>query len=645
MPPAPKAYVFEIAKDTENAKMSAWALQGMLNQQSAEVFLINNLWDVEPLKYCGKPFERYVSLPGRDGGLRALFQKYQKRVEKLFVYDPDKEWTWYLALMSAAQEDGVPVTETVKDELVSEFGWKGDIEDFRNRWPDRIAAYDWALINLMPHCTKKVVFATGNRRDNAKAERIGNPITDYAAASKGFVFWLDFEKERAEVEKIFRTPGYGVGTSLMGYGSTGDGCNLIANPHGIGYVVSELYANGSFWSSFPNPTKAYTQAPGHAVSAEPGKIYAHIMWSDGDNLEFDQNPLYKFWHDPARGKVPVATALAPGLLELNPPLLQWYYDRITDQDELMCGPTGIQYIFIRDFKDSLFPAWCRLTRDWVSEAGFQTVRIWIAPNPGVKYSTYMQTCGFNCVLGEGWSIKTGSPVKLDTWGADNEHELYKAFLSIKPDPAKPVFCGFTCIVGGFYQGDRGYSAIKRQIDRVQKEFPDRYVFLLPKDEVATVRAYYNTDLQQVAARPGALEGLIPVSMEDGQFTVVERNGTQCWLVTRQATPHYFYLRVDDRFRPKPGQTLEVDLDYIDSGSGEVGFEYDSTDIRAPLGGAYKGYPYRLRRANKGQLQTGRFFLKDAGFGGSQNNGTDFRFCNDGGDDLLIRAVRVKRLEH
>ena len=42
----------------------------------------------------------------------------------------------------------------------------------------------------------------------------------------------------------------------MGY--RGDQVNDIANPYGIGYVVSDLYANGSFWSSFPD--KTYTQA-------------------------------------------------------------------------------------------------------------------------------------------------------------------------------------------------------------------------------------------------------------------------------------------------------------------------------------------------------------------------------------------------
>ena len=72
----------------------------------------------------------------------------------------------------------------------------------------------------------------------------------------------------------------------MGYANTGDNANKVANPFGIGCMTSDLYANGSFWSSFPD--KTYTQTPGRAIDAQPGKIYTSIMWSDGDNLQFDK---------------------------------------------------------------------------------------------------------------------------------------------------------------------------------------------------------------------------------------------------------------------------------------------------------------------------------------------------------------------
>ncbi len=641
MPTATNVFVVNIHKDSGNAWMTAWALQGMINQKSAEVYLINNPWDRDPLKECGRPFQELPQLAGTNAGLRTLFQKYQGHVKKIFVYDPDKDWTWYLDLMCAAQQDGIPVTEAIGNDLMSEFGWKGDVEDFRNRWKSRTEAYDWALLNLMPNCTKKVVFATGNRRLDPKAERIGNPITDYAVASKGFVFWLDFKTERSQVEKIFRTEGYGVGTSLMGYASTGDDGNVVANRFGIGYVVSELFANGSFWSSFPN--KTYKQTPGKAIKAEPGKIYASIMWSDGDNLEYDQNPLYKYWRDPARGSVPVATTLAPALQELNSPLLDWYYSNMTTNDELVAGPTGAQFIHIRDFKDDLFPAWCKLNNDWCTDAGFHSVYMWQMKMPTPKYAMYMKTCGLDGALGEFFSVDTNLPSVLIS-GISDEGRLFPEFTAVKPKNHAPVFHNFVCVAGGFYRdGDRGYSAIKRQIDRLEKEYPGRYVFLLPKDQFATMRAYYSQKpvRRQLAARPSSEEGLTPVSTGDGKFADIERNGARCWLVSKSKTHNYFYLDADEDFLPQTGAAVEIEMTYFDTGNGEIALDYDSTDSRLPDLGEYKRYPYSAKRMNSQQWKVARFYLKDARFANRHNNSTDFRFYN-GGDDLLIRAVGVRR---
>jgi len=480
MPAVTNVYVVSCLKSSGAARMTAYALQGLINQTSAEVYVISSGEHQEQLKFSKKPFEKLTPLTGDNAGLRTLFQKYQERVKKMFVYDPKENWTWPLALMAAAQQNGIPVTEAVQKELISEFGWKGEVEDFRDKWTNRIEAYDWALTNLMPHCSKQVVFWV----------QMDKPLIDYIMASKGFDFSLDAKNpyERAEVEKIFRAKGYGAGTSLMGY--AGDNANELANPCGIGYVVSDFYHNGSFWSSFPN--KTYTQAPGKAMAAQPGKVYVSFMWSDGDNIQFDQNALFEFWHDPYRGTIPVATPLSPTLQELNSPLLDWYYSKMTTNDELVAGPTGVQFIYIRNFRDDLFSTWCELTREWCGDAGFHSGRIWRANNPSAKYSIYMKMCGFTGLFGEGRVIKAGLPLKLDTFSAWTEDKLFEQFTTqAKPNSREPVFINCTPIVQGFDKPGGKYAAIRRLMDRLETAHPDRYVFLLPKDQFATVRAYYH----------------------------------------------------------------------------------------------------------------------------------------------------------
>lgn len=113
--------------------------------------------------------------------------------------------------------------------------------------------------------------------------------------------------------------------SVMGYAKSGDDLLTTVNQYGIGYVVSDYYSNGSFWCSYPN--KSFKQRPGVALEkVEAGKVYVSIIFSDGDNLQFDQNALYAIWtEDSLRGDIPVGTTLAAGLQEINPFLLEWYY--------------------------------------------------------------------------------------------------------------------------------------------------------------------------------------------------------------------------------------------------------------------------------------------------------------------------------
>ncbi len=187
---------------------------------------------------------------------------------------------------------------------------------------------------------------------------------------------------------------------------------------------------------------------------------------------------------------------------------------MTANDELMAGPTGAQFIYVQDFNDELFPAWCELTRVWCRDAGFHAGRIWLAPYGSKKYITYMKKCGFTGVFGEAPEIRAGFPIKIDTTGAANKEQLFKEMMAVKPDPRAPKFVSFTPIVGGFYQGDHGYTAIKEQIDRVEAAFPGRYVFLLPKDQFATIRNYHETRLPQISGSPDGDEGLTIAAMSN-----------------------------------------------------------------------------------------------------------------------------------
>jgi hypothetical protein len=489
MPEAPKAFVFDVRKDKEDSRIAALCLSGMLNQASAEVYVISRDHDRDQLNDSKKPYEMAPETVSADSmpGLRSLFRKYQARVQKIFLYDPKKDWSFYLAQMSAAQGNGMPATQEVLDMLKSAYAWNGTVEDYRNRWTGRIPAYDWALQNLMPACTKKSVFVI--------KYHWSIPLFDYASATKGFIFWLDFDNaaETAQIEKILQAGKYAAGASLMGYANVEDHANKVANKFGIGYVASDYYANGSFWSSFPN--KTYTQAKNPGIAAEKNKVYVCYLWSDGDNIQFDQNGLWSMWRDPARGSIPVGTPINPGLQELNTPLMDYFYDNKKPNDELISGPNGFQFIYTVFYNMSLYPAWLELNKRWLADAGFHSGSIWWTTYPTPAFEEYTRSCGLEGLF-HNYGQPFTKPLFQNGVALFNEYikerrnadSVYKDLAGVAANPNEPQFRAMKVITPDFLPN--GYARLKAVADSLNRNFPGKYVFLTPTAFINTAKAWY-----------------------------------------------------------------------------------------------------------------------------------------------------------
>lgn len=149
---------------------------------------------------------------------------------------------------------------------------------------------------------------------------------------------------------------------------------------------------------------------------------------------------------------------------------------------------------------------------------------------------------------------------------------------------------------------------------------------------------------EIYATPDHSEGLHvneACKSGDGPFTITEHDGLRCWQMPNHTSKgwSYLYFVADDAFREKAEKVLEIQLEYLDKGTGNIGLDYDSTNLRAAVKGAYENYPLAVPRINSGQWRTVRYHINDARFRGSENGGSDFRFSIHG-DALLVRSVRV-----
>lgn len=497
-----KISVIDVRRDDSYGKITAAVVQGVLNQENAEAYLIyedhhqTQFEDVYGKQGITWQLQRGEYSNAKYAGLATLVEKYKDRFKKMVLWDPAKEWTWCLAQMICAQQQGIPVTKEIKAFFNEELNWNIECEDITAKWSTNLEAYQWAIDNLADGCHKTLSFSAGLRSDY-----IANPwkIYDYAVASRGFVFFLknSDSEESNMIQKICKKMNYQPGSSTMGYGAEkdGDALNNATNPYNVGFMVSDYYANGSFWCSFPR--KSFQQRKGKAIEALPGKIYVSLIWSDGDNVQFDSNQMYNMFKNARRrGEIPVGMTMAASLQELNPVLLEFFYKNLTPNDELMAGPSGFQFIYGDKYNEKTYDKWLDINQKWIDTAGFHTVCLWNTANKE-RFGRYMKTCGLQGVF-DGFSNnkeryeigKDGEGIVCILQGAHcwTEGDVYNDLVSVKPNSQRPVFRNVYLIAAN-YGGTEAYERLIRELQRVESYLPNTYEFLLPMDLCATLKEY------------------------------------------------------------------------------------------------------------------------------------------------------------
>ncbi|MFN7954031.1 MAG: GxGYxYP family putative glycoside hydrolase [bacterium] len=89
------------------------------------------------------------------------------------------------------------------------------------------------------------------------------------------------------------------------------------------------------------------RAPRPPVPAlEPGVHYVSLLVTDGDNIGFLMNDVWKqkYFGNGLRGTYPLTWELSPALVRIAPPILEWYLGHGTPNDSFVAGPSGKGYI-------------------------------------------------------------------------------------------------------------------------------------------------------------------------------------------------------------------------------------------------------------------------------------------------------------
>ena len=381
LPPAEHLYVADVRPLKQEQRLLLASLQGLVNRTKPRIYLLWNEHDAFILDIMQQQGHTGKPIPVADPF--SLLKTFQSAYRGAVVPDPKVYVSPCIAADLAGLDDLLIATPALAAK------WKLPIKaDLRGRFKDNAAALRYARTALLPRLNPYLALCLD-------PPLLGSQIDDVIAA-RGMTFWvtgpLAQDKPgangRAECEEIEATfAKMPLGGIVRGYWWNGDGMGLSEYPgvrlgsrFGKITTVSDYVENYSVTSGITLP--ALKQKPQPPVPPlDPTKVYLAITMSDGDNLCTWKDFWPKYFRDPLHGTFPLAYGMGPTLLDLSPPLVQWFYEHAAPTDEFICDVSGVGYISPSDWGRALkdepaaFRRFYEWTQDYMQRLDMKALRI------------------------------------------------------------------------------------------------------------------------------------------------------------------------------------------------------------------------------------------------------------------------------
>lgn len=401
--PAATLDTLEVQVLSPDEQITFSALQGQVNRKRPRIYLLDARSDegrdtwantatigIESREFFGNE-EKFD-----------LVAKYQEEIEGVVLYDPTRSPHYRnLAGTVAGLKRAIPVTAEVQLRLQEQgidLPVVADLTELNFSSP--IEIYRYLQDNYWNQCEKRLMVSA---RPSGRGGDYHH-TRDLAAACGAAVVWLDsrIPEERALMREFLgdMTPGNAV---VLGWYSTERSGITTASEFGIGTLPADHYMSASVYSG----TDHRIQIP--AVPKKPeleNKVYIAIFISDGDNIQYTQRAMRRIWdqHARSRGNVAMNWTIAPGLVDIGPGILNYYYTTATPNDCFVTGPSGMGYLmpfntleepgapvglYLAD--EDKMDAYCRLTETYLQRSGIRVVTIWDHATP-MQRASYEKHC-------------------------------------------------------------------------------------------------------------------------------------------------------------------------------------------------------------------------------------------------------------
>lgn len=391
--PAATLDCIEVQALSRDEQITFSALQGLVNRKKPRIYLLDARADQgrDTWAETGTVDLASRKLYDRESKYE-LVAKYAGEVEGVVLYDPETSAHYRnLASTVAGLRRALPVTAETRDRLREQgidLEVLADLTTLELSSPVEI--YGYLYETYWGKCEKRLIVSA--RPDGRGGDY--HHTRDIAAACGAAVVWLDnrISEERDVMRRFFGDMKAGDAIVLGWYTTERSGIST-ASEFGIGTLPADHYASGSVHSGIDHRIRI---PPVPKKPELENKAYIAIFISDGDNIQYTQRAMRRIWDRAARsrGKVALNWTIAPGLVDIGPGIVNYYYTTATPEDCFVTGPSGMGYLMPFNTLDepgapvglyladeSRMNGYARLTETYLQRSGLRVITIWDDATP------------------------------------------------------------------------------------------------------------------------------------------------------------------------------------------------------------------------------------------------------------------------
>lgn len=383
--PASTLDAIEVQALSKDEQITFSTLQGLVNKKQPRIYLLDAQAGEGMDTWADTATVNFESANSFGHETRYdLLAKYAREVSGVVLYDPAKSSHYRnLAGTVAALRGALPVTAEVFGQLKQHgiaLKVLVDLTDLNFSTPLEI--YGHLYESYWKDCVKRLIVS-------ARPDGDFHHTRDIGAACGAAVVWLD---NRVPAEKKLMRKFFGdmkAGDAIvLGWYSTERSGITTASEFGIGTLPADFFMSGSVFSGTDHRIRipAVPKMP-----ALENKVYVAIFISDGDNIQYTQHAMRSIWDRTAssRGGIPLNWTISPGLVDIGPGIMNYYYSTATPRDCFVTGPSGLGYMMPSNTLNepgapvgehttdqARMEGYARLTETYLQRSGLRVMTIW-----------------------------------------------------------------------------------------------------------------------------------------------------------------------------------------------------------------------------------------------------------------------------